>query len=626
MRSPRLLAALALGAMCFPATASALSLPAEPPPPHRGGALHLDRKNLVAYVADADNAALHRVDLISGDVTSAPLDCAPQEVVAVSDTQLAVSLRACGKVAFVSVAGIGEPIVIGSVDVPAEPWGLAATGSGAVLVTSAWGRTLTSIDASTMTATFALDLPREPRGVTLSPDSRRAFVTHAVGDAVSIVDLAPDAGGEKPAVRSVHALKGQHRNKVDRAAGAGTLHTTASLSYTAVWNERGTRLFVPHLLVQNGQDTTHFIAGGYGGVSVQEDTGVATVAVIAGATEEPLAPPGDSTAHASLARIHSDFRGTPAIAPAGSPARQARAAAVVGDSLLVASFGTGELVELDARSLDPAMSVKRRFAVGDGPSGVDVDPTTQIAVVWSQLAHDVSVVNLGSGTVEKIPVSTDPLSGAMALGRRLFHAEGDHRTSRDGRACASCHPEGRADGLVWRLGSGARKTLFLAGRLEHGPYGWNGEHPALEDNISETISRLGGMGLSKDELSALALYVKTGLEAPSDTTVPASAQAMVQRGKTVFESDQVGCVWCHKLDQEASDRSLHDVGSRSKDEERASFRTPPLRFVSGAGPYFHDGRYATLEDVLDQNLDRMGNTTSLSADDRTALLAFLRSL
>jgi cytochrome c peroxidase len=255
-----------------------------------------------------------------------------------------------------------------------------------------------------------------------------------------------------------------------------------------------------------------------------------------------------------------------------------------------------------------------------------VDPQTGIAVVWSQLSHEVAVVSLGSGEVEKIPVAGEVLSADMALGRRLFHAEGDRRISRDGRSCAGCHPEGRADGLVWRLGGGAKKTLLLAGRLDHGPYGWNGEHAALEENIDETIRRLGGTGLGKAELVALAQYIKKGLVPPAAPVVPASAQALVQRGKAVFESDQVGCVWCHKLDQEGSDRSLHDVGSHGKDEDRASFRTPPLRFVAGAGPYFHDGRYATLEAVIDQNLDRMGNTTSLSADDRAALVAFLRSL
>jgi cytochrome c peroxidase len=179
---------------------------------------------------------------------------------------------------------------------------------------------------------------------------------------------------------------------------------------------------------------------------------------------------------------------------------------------------------------------------------------------------------------------------------------------------------------VWKLGGGARKTLLLAGRLDHGPYGWNGEHAALADNIEETIRRLGGTGLPKADLAALAAFAQKGLTPPPAPVVPASAQAQVARGKAVFQSDQVGCVWCHKLEQDASDRSLHDVGSRAKDEDRAQLRTPPLRFIDGAGPYFHDGRYSTLEAVLDQNLDRMGNTTQLSADDRAALAAFLRSL
>ena len=619
------LAVAAFLAASLPATASALSSPSDSHLGSRGGALVLDRENLVAYVADADNAALHRVDLSSGDVVTTPLPCAPQEVLPIDDGILAVTLRGCGKVAFVSVAASGEGTVEASMDVAAEPWGLALTPTGTLLVTSAWGHRLTGIDIGTFQARFSMDLPREPRGVTLSPDGRRAFVTHAIGDALSVVDLAPTAGAEGPTLRSVKALAGHHRNRVEKAAGAGTTHPTAALAYTAVWNEAGTRLFVPHVLVQNGRDTARVVAGGYGGVSVQEDTSVADVAVIAGATEQPLAGPGAGSA-ARMAPIHEDFLGAPSVAPAGSPSRQARAAAVVGEALFVTSFGTGEMVELSALSVDPAMSSRRRFAVGDGPSGLDVDPATGIAVVWNQLSHDVAVVSLGSGAVEKIPVASDPLSADMAAGRRLFHAEDDRRISRDGRSCAGCHPEGRADGLVWKLGGGARKTLLLAGRLDHGPYGWNGEHASLADNIEETIRRLGGTGLSKGELAALAAFVQKGLTPPPAPTVPASAQAQVARGKAVFQSDEVGCVWCHKLEQEASDRSLHDVGSRAKDEDRASFRTPPLRSIDGAGPYFHDGRYSTLEAVLDQNLDRMGNTSQLSADDRAALVAFLRSL
>lgn len=53
---------------------------------------------------------------------------------------------------------------------------------------------------------------------------------------------------------------------------------------------------------------------------------------------------------------------------------------------------------------------------------------------------------------------------------------------------------------------------------------------------------------------------------------------------------------------------------------------PSLRYVAGTAPYMHDGRYATLEAVLDGTEGRMGHTSHLSREHRAALLAFLRSL
>ena len=78
-------------------------------PPARGGALVLDREHLWAYVADADNAALQRVDLSSGDVVTTALECAPQELLLIGDSHLAVSLRACGKVAFLALSPSARP-------------------------------------------------------------------------------------------------------------------------------------------------------------------------------------------------------------------------------------------------------------------------------------------------------------------------------------------------------------------------------------------------------------------------------------------------------------------------------------------------------------------------------------
>ncbi len=65
--------------------------------------------------------------------------------------------------------------------------------------------------------------------------------------------------------------------------------------------------------------------------------------------------------------------------------------------------------------------------------------------------------------------------------------------------------------------------------------------------------------------------------------------------------------------------------------ERGSFITPALRGLVHSGPYMHNGRYATLDEVVDFH-DRGGGAGSelhplgLSAHERQALVAFLRTL
>ena len=69
--------------------------------------------------------------------------------------------------------------------------------------------------------------------------------------------------------------------------------------------------------------------------------------------------------------------------------------------------------------------------------------------------------------------------------------------------------------------------------------------------------------------------------------------------------------------------------------DRRAFKTPTLREVARTAPYMHDGSIATLDDVVD-HYDRGGaadpslskeiRPLDLSADDKRALVAFLRSL
>jgi cytochrome c peroxidase len=92
------------------------------------------------------------------------------------------------------------------------------------------------------------------------------------------------------------------------------------------------------------------------------------------------------------------------------------------------------------------------------------------------------------------------------------------------------------------------------------------------------------------------------------------------------------------LDLVAADAGAKNLTGRSDDHGR--FKTPSLRNVELTAPYMHDGRFKTLEDVVahyDHGVQRAANLDpnlakhpkaglGLSADDQSALVAFLKTL
>jgi hypothetical protein len=62
------------------------------------------------------------------------------------------------------------------------------------------------------------------------------------------------------------------------------------------------------------------------------------------------------------------------------------------------------------------------------------------------------------------------------------------------------------------------------------------------------------------------------------------------------------------------------------DESHVAFKTPSLLFVGGTAPYYHDGAATSLEELILENGKAMGDTARLSADDRAALAAYLRTI
>jgi cytochrome c peroxidase len=151
------------------------------------------------------------------------------------------------------------------------------------------------------------------------------------------------------------------------------------------------------------------------------------------------------------------------------------------------------------------------------------------------------------------------------------------------------------------------------------------------------------------DLQALADFVNLAIPFPQNPNRAAdgSLTAAQTHGKDLFLQY---CRTCHSgeyLTDSGTDNPtldlagkilLHDIGTCVTDGDfpdqpapdevvgimhtACDFDTPSLRSIFATAPYFHDGSAATLRDVV----DRLPFTTTLSSDDKDALVAYVKTL
>jgi cytochrome c peroxidase len=244
-----------------------------------------------------------------------------------------------------------------------------------------------------------------------------------------------------------------------------------------------------------------------------------------------------------------------------------------------------------------------------------------------------------------VAYGVDPLPAAVRSGARIFTFARNDRMSHAGEfACATCHFEGGEDKLVWFISEGPRQTPALSGRLAGtAPFNWGGTKDGLEDNMVQTIDRMGGKGLTKSELADLEQFLLFGLQAPKNPNVAPDGELTPDQvaGKVIFESKEAGCASCHKPESSFTDGLIHDVGTASKVEltrfeidhavdptvtESWRLNTPTLKGLFYTAPYLHDGSARTLNEVLERTAETMGKTSHLSDIEKEQLIAYLLTL
>ncbi len=169
------------------------------------------------------------------------------------------------------------------------------------------------------------------------------------------------------------------------------------------------------------------------------------------------------------------------------------------------------------------------------------------------------------------------------------------------QSCASCHPDGRIDGLNWDLmndGVGNPKnTKSLVWSHRTPPAMAEGVRMSAEEAVRSGIRHILFSERPEDEAAAVDAYLKALEPVPSPRLINGQLSPAAQRGRQLFHSARLGCATCHPAPL-YTDLRAHNVGSRNLTDASDAFDTPTLVELWRTAPYLHDGRYLTLHELF----------------------------
>lgn len=250
----------------------------------------------------------------------------------------------------------------------------------------------------------------------------------------------------------------------------------------------------------------------------------------------------------------------------------------------------------------------------------------------------------GSASLEATAHLNNPTTDAgAALGRVLFY---DKRLSaNDAVSCASCHHQSAGFGDTLRLSRGyrgqetKRHSMALANVrfTRGGGFFWDQRAKTLEQQVLMPIVDPIEMGMTLTDLyhklqlipyypalydaafgspeitiertaRALAQFLRTmvAMDSPFDRALAEGSAGFVRltaeqgAGLTVFRSS--GCMLCHSGLTHSVNSAMNsglDAEAADTGAGRGMFRAPSLRNVAVRAPYMHDGRFKTLDEVID---------------------------
>ena len=588
---------------------------------------------------------------------------------------------ACHDARQVAWIGLPDGRVIRRVDVPAPPTGIALSPDGRRLIVTcaAPKSTVLVLDAATGRRVAAIAAGHTAMSPALCPAGRRLYVCNRFDNDVSVIDLAagteivrvpvvrePIAAAVTPDGSAVLVANHLPHTRTDRPQEGNVTpvvtlidaktHATHAIALTHGAHSLrglcvlpdGKHALATHLL-GNFEQVPFRVATGWINVNVLSvidiphrkvlsTIGLDRNALGAGNPCDVICTPDGKTVCVSVAGAHElaviatdELLGEfahrtmqpmtgvwPIYLSLGNslwrrmplPGKGPRGLAAAGSQVFVAEYFSDTVARVDPK--DAVHAEYRPYYYGSpyssAPKGAaDADDAAKTSAVSTALGPPVKL-------------------SARRRGELLFNDA--TICYQEWQSCASCHPDGRADGLNWDLindGYGNpknTKSMLLAHRTP----------PAMAEGVrasAEVAVRAGLVHIlfnerPEDEAAAIDAYLRSLEPVPSPRLVDGRLSASAEWGRALFESSRVGCRRCHPAPL-YTDLRKHNVGTRGATEYGERFDTPTLVEVWRTAPYLHDGRHTTLRELFTEGRHGLRNV-ELNRRELEYLVEFVSSL
>lgn len=305
----------------------------------------------------------------------------------------------------------------------------------------------------------------------------------------------------------------------------------------------------------------------------------------------------------------------------------------------------------------------------------------------------------GSLPAPAIPGDNPLTEEGIELGRQLFYDKLLSRT--ETQSCGGCHALGNAldDSLQFSVGvrglKGNRNAMPIFNLVFDTAFFWDGRSPSLRDQvlrpIQDTLEMDESLANVLTKLQSSTKYKSLFKNAFGNEEITIAKMALaleqflmsiisvdskadqVRRGERTFTAEEkrgeelyfkeyvpgspassgADCFHCHQaplfrtrdfenngLDSDGSMKDLGRFSVTSRESDKGRFKIPSLRNVSVTAPYMHDGRFRTLEEVVEHYSSGLKNSATISSEmsavnfggvgltsaDKKALVAYLKTL